>query len=108
MRLHSATEERPATSNQPAPGAVSEPRRAPAAVSLPLYVRVLRLRYLRPNGWQRALFVEGAIALAAVVVLADLASAWLIPVFPIAVAVVVKFHDLIVGALKIPPGERRR
>ena len=65
----------------------------------PLYPRLLRLRHVHPNGWQRAALGEGAIAVAAVLVLADLATAWTLLVLPIAVAVVVKAHDLVAGAL---------
>lgn len=64
-----------------------------------MYARTLRLRYVRPRSWHRALFVEGAIAVAIVIVLADLASAWLILALPLAIAVLVKFHDVISGAL---------
>jgi len=42
----------------------------------PLYWRALRLQHLRPNGWQRAILVEGVLALAVVLVLADVATAW--------------------------------
>jgi hypothetical protein len=66
----------------------------------PLYWRLLRLRHVRPNSWQRAVFFEGSIAVGAVLVLADLASAWLLIVLPVAVAVVVKAHDVLVGWLR--------
>lgn len=65
----------------------------------PLYWRILQLRYVHPNSWQRAVFFEGSIAVAAILVLADLASAWLLLVLPVAVAVVVKGHDVLVGWL---------
>jgi hypothetical protein len=64
---------------------------------------VLRLRYVRPNSWQRALLGEGAFAVGVILALADLATAWLIIVLPIAVAVVVKGHDLLSGLL-VPAG----
>jgi len=66
----------------------------------PLYWRILRLRHVHPNSWQRALFFEGSLAIAAVLVLADLASAWLLVVLPAVVAVVVKGHDVLVGWLR--------
>jgi hypothetical protein len=69
------------------------------AAKAPLYARILRLRHVQPSSWQRALFVEGAIAVAIVIVLADLASAWLILALPVAIAVLVKFHDVVSGAL---------
>ena len=65
----------------------------------PLYWRVLRLRHVRPNSWQRAVFFEGSLGVAAVLVLADLASAWLLLVLPAVVAVVVKGNDVLVGWL---------
>jgi hypothetical protein len=55
---------------------------------------------VHPNSWQRALFFEGSIAIAAVLVLADLASAWLLVLLPAVVAVVVKAHDVLVGWLR--------
>ena len=77
----------------------------------PLYPRLLRLRHVKPNAWQRALLGEGAIALAAVLVLADLATAWTLLVLPVAVAVLVKLHDVTAGLLARPrvdvPTEQR-
>ena len=61
----------------------------------PLYVRLLRLRSLRLRAWQRAVLGEGALALAVVLVLADLASAWALLVLPVLVAGLVKAHDLV-------------
>lgn len=63
------------------------------------YLTVLRLRHIHPNGWQRALLLEGVIALAAVLVLADLASAWLLLVLPAVVTALVKLHDVLQAAL---------
>lgn len=75
----------------------------------PLYARLLRLHHLRPSSWQRALFVEGSLLLAGVLVLADLASAWLLLAAPLAVAAAVKFHDLLLGALPgRPPADPDR
>ena len=68
----------------------------------PLYPRLLRLRHVKPNAWQRAALGEGAIALAAVLVLADLATAWTLLVLPVAVAVLVKLHDVTAGLLAGP------
>jgi hypothetical protein len=65
----------------------------------PLYWRALRLQHLRPNGWQRAILVEGVLALAVVLVLADVATAWTLLVLPLASAVLVKGHDLLAGLL---------
>ena len=75
---------------------------APAKHKRPLYPRLLDLRHIHPNAWQRALLGEGALALAVVLVLADVASAWTLLVLPLAVAVVVKAHDLLAGLLSRP------
>ena len=66
----------------------------------PLYWRLLRLRNIRPNGWQRAVFVEGVLALSLVLVLADVASAWTLLVLPLCSAAAVKAHDVLVGLLR--------
>ncbi|HEX8004472.1 MAG TPA: hypothetical protein VF519_17425 [Mycobacteriales bacterium] len=72
----------------------------------PLYPRLLRLRHVHPNGWQRALLVEGMVIAGALVALSDKATAWT-PVFmPIAAAALVKFHDVLAGLL--PPRPPRR
>jgi hypothetical protein len=70
----------------------------------PLYWRVLGLKHVQPSSWQRAIFVEGALAVAVVLVLADLATAWLILALPIVVALVVKGQDVLVGWLREAPG----
>ncbi|HVV74722.1 MAG TPA: hypothetical protein VHC43_01705 [Mycobacteriales bacterium] len=89
------------------PDYVDEPHQADVAeaagdepVSTPLYWRLLRLRYTRPNGWLRALYFEGAVALAVVLVLAEVASVWTIVVLPFVVAVVVKANDVLAGNLR--------
>ena len=46
------------------------------------------------------------IALAILLVLADLASAWTLLVLPLAVAVVVKANDALAGLLQQPPRAR--
>jgi quinol-cytochrome oxidoreductase complex cytochrome b subunit len=61
------------------------------------------LRHIHPNGWQRALWGEGALGVAVLLVLADLATAWTLLVLPLAVAAVVKAHDLLAGVLGSPP-----
>jgi hypothetical protein len=65
----------------------------------PLYPRLLHLQNVHPNAWQRALLGEGALALAVLLVLADLATAWILLILPVAVALVVKAHDLLAGHL---------
>jgi hypothetical protein len=66
----------------------------------PLYWRALRLRHLRPNGWQRAVLVEGVLALAVILVLADVATAWTLLVLPVASTALVKVHDVLAGLLR--------
>jgi len=66
----------------------------------PLYWRLLRLRYTKPNGWLRALFFEGAVATGVVLVLAEVATVWTIVVLPLIVAVVVKANDVLAGSLR--------
>jgi hypothetical protein len=69
----------------------------------PFYPRLLRLRHIHPNGWQRAFLGEGVVVLAALLALADLATAWTLLVLPVAVAVVVKAHDVLAGYLARQP-----
>ena len=71
----------------------------PAKTKKPLYPRLLRLRHVRPNAWQRAVLGEGAIGVAVLLVLADLATAWTLLVLPLAVALVVKVHDVLAGLM---------
>lgn len=68
-------------------------------MSEPLYPRLLGLKHIRPNAWQRALLGEGMIALGLLLLAADLASAWAPVVLPLAVGVVVKLHDVVAGLL---------
>jgi len=81
-----------------AEGAAAAPKRA----RRPFYPRLLRLRHVHPNGWQRAVLGEGALLVAILLVLADLASAWTLLVLPVAVAVLVKAHDGLAGLLEQP------
>ena len=66
---------------------------------VPLYPRLLRLRSVTPNAWQRAVLGEGSLAVAVLLVLADLATAWTLVALPLAVAAVVKAHDVLAGFL---------
>ena len=68
----------------------------------PFYPRLLGLRRLRLRAWQRAVLGEGSLVLAALLVLADLASAWALLVLPVLVAALVKAHDLVAGRLRTP------
>jgi hypothetical protein len=74
----------------------------PTPVTPPLYWRLLRLQHLRPNGWQRALLVEGVLAVAVVLVLADVATAWTLLALPLAATALVKGHDVLAGFLARP------
>ena len=70
-------------------------------MSEPLYPRLLRLKNVHPNAWQRAVLGEGMIGLGLLLLAADLASAWAPVVLPVAVGAVVKAHDVVAGLL--PP-----
>ena len=75
--------------------------------SRPFYVRLLHLRHVHPNGWQRGLLSDGAVVLSVLLVLAELASPWLLIALPVAVAAVVKAHDLLAGLLLERTGPAR-
>ena len=68
----------------------------------PLHARLLRLRHVRLRAWQRAVLLDGSFALAVLLVLADVASAWALLVLPAVVAAVVKVHDVVAGWLQAP------
>ena len=80
-----------------------EEQPAPKPKKKPLYPRLLHLRHIHPNAWQRAALGEGAIGVGALLAMADLASAWTIVVLPLAVAAVVKAHDALQGLLERTP-----
>ncbi|MDP9182194.1 MAG: hypothetical protein M3P04_05395 [Actinomycetota bacterium] len=65
----------------------------------PLYPQLLRLKHVHPNAWQRALLGEGMAVAGGLLALADVASAWSVLVLPVAVAGVVKAHDMLAGHL---------
>ena len=69
------------------------------AAKEPLYPRLLGLKNVHPNGWQRATLVEGMALLGGLAALADLATAWAPVILPVAAAGVVKFHDVLAGVL---------
>lgn len=76
-------------------------RRAGVA-NQPLYARMLGLRHLSPGGLLCFVFLEGALALGALLALAELVSWWGVLVLPAAVAVMVKFNDMVAGWLAPP------
>jgi hypothetical protein len=98
---------RPAKRRAPAGHRVAGPpvqrrgglRRAPKS----FYESVLGLHRIRPNGIQRILLIEGSAVVGVVIALADVASAWVIPVLPAAVAGVVKFEDVVATVLSRAP-----
>lgn len=65
----------------------------------PFYPRLLRLKHVRPNGWQRAALFEGMVLLGAVAALADRASSWAPVILPAVAAAIVKFNDVLAGLL---------
>jgi hypothetical protein len=73
-----------------------------------MYWRVLRLRRIRPNGWQRALLVEGVTTVGLVLALADVASAWVVLVLPLGTMLVAKAHDVIATLLPADPAREVR
>ena len=73
---------------------------APTAPKRPFYPQLLRLKNIHPNGWQRAFLGEGMALVGVLLAMADLASAWAIVALPVAMAVIVKGHDLLAGALR--------
>jgi len=75
---------------------------APATAKPPFYWRALRLQHVRPNGWQRAMLVEGVLTVAIVLTLADVATAWTLVVLPVVAALIVKGHDLLAAQLRRP------
>ncbi|RZU52588.1 hypothetical protein EV385_4462 [Krasilnikovia cinnamomea] len=74
-------------------------RRAPARQQAPLYARLLRLEHLAPSGFLCFVFLEGSVALAILLALAELVSWWGVLVLPVTVAAMVKLNDLIAGAV---------
>ncbi|NYF54678.1 hypothetical protein [Micromonospora purpureochromogenes] len=79
----------------------------------PLYARALGLRVVNPGGVLCFLFFEGAVALAALLALAELVSWWAVVVLPAAVALMVKLNDMVAervvrSAALVPEQERDR
>jgi hypothetical protein len=74
----------------------------------PLYARLLRLRYVTPSGFLCFIFLEGAVALGALLALAELVSWWGVLVLPATVALMVKLNDVIAGAFSQQAAPARR
>jgi hypothetical protein len=64
----------------------------------PLYVRVLRLKRVRPGSVMCFLLFEGVIGLAILLSLAELVSWWSVLVLPAIVAALVKINDIVAEA----------
>ena len=71
----------------------------------PFYARALRLRHLAPSGLLCFVFLEGAVALGVLLALAELVSWWGVLALPVTVALMVKFNDLVAGALSRAPAQ---
>lgn len=79
----------------------------------PRYARVLRLRRLNPSSTLCFLFLEGSIAFALLLALAELVSWWSILVLPVLVAAAVKANDRVAVAVArsaalVPEQEQER
>jgi hypothetical protein len=71
-------------------------------VKRPLYFRLLRVRHLKARPWVVFLLFEGSIALGILLALAEIVSYWGVLAIPVAVAVMVKINDAVVGAMLRP------
>jgi hypothetical protein len=71
---------------------------AEAARQRPLYAKVLGLQYLRPSSLLCFVLFEGAVAVSALLALAELADWWVVAVLPASVAAMVKLNDVVAGA----------
>lgn len=66
------------------------------------YARLLRLRHTNLDGYLSLVLFEGSVAVALFLAYAELMSFWGAVAVPIAVAVMVKYHDVITGVLARP------
>ncbi|MGH3545552.1 MAG: hypothetical protein ACRDPW_06470 [Mycobacteriales bacterium] len=67
----------------------------------PWYARVLRLQNLQPGSVACFIFLEGSIALSALLAFAELVSWWAVLVLPLTVAAMVKLNDYVAGKLRV-------
>lgn len=79
----------------------------------PLYARVLRLRHLHPSGMACFALLEGSVAVALLLALAELVSWWALIILPALVALLVKANDVVAGvaaraAALVPEQEQER
>jgi hypothetical protein len=86
---------------------------ADEAGTRPLYARILGLRHLQPSGVTCFVLLEGSVAVALLLALAELATWWALIVLPALVALLVKVNDVVAGvaaraAAVVPEQERER
>jgi hypothetical protein len=86
---------------------LGEPLERPARAKAPFYPRLLRLKNIHPNAFMRAFLGEGMAVLGFLASPGgvDIAPFWAIVVLPVAMAGVVKAHDLLAGVLRPVPSE---
>jgi hypothetical protein len=68
----------------------------------PVYLRLLRLRHLKPHPVVTFLLFEGSIGLSVLLALAEIVNWWGLVAIPVAVAVMVKLNDVVAGSLVRP------
>lgn len=66
------------------------------------YSRALRLKNIRLSGLWSVVFFEGSIALAVLLALTEQISWWVVLIFPLAVAAMVKLNDVVAGVTRRP------
>ncbi|MFI5844431.1 hypothetical protein ACIA8K_32520 [Catenuloplanes sp. NPDC051500] len=74
----------------------------------PLYVRVLRLRYVSPGGLLCFVYFEGAFGLGVLLALAELVTWWGVLVLPASIALMVKLNDVMAGVAAVRSATPRR
>ena len=82
-------------------------RRDPRAQQ-PLYARLLRLHHLHPSSLWCFLFLEGSVALAVLMALAEFVNWWAVVVLPLTIAGFVKINDVVTGVFAKAEIRRRQ
>jgi hypothetical protein len=92
---------------QPVLDPFGELTHSPRRSKEPFYPRLLRLKNIHPNAFMRAFLGEGMAVLGFLASPGgvDVAPFWAIVVLPVAMAGVVKAHDLLAGLLRPVPAE---
>ena len=83
-------------------------RRSSGETHPTLYARALRLKHIHPGGLMCFLLFEGAIALAALMVLAEFVTWQSVILLPLAVAIVMKINDTVAGVFSRTDRRRGR